>query len=47
MAINFKYFILNLRPSKTAKAYKEIWMKEENMSPFYTIHKNKLKKYQI
>ena len=31
-------FILNLRPSKTAKAYKEIWMKEENMSPllFYT-----------
>ena len=26
-------FILNLRPSKTAKAYKEIWMKEENMSP--------------
>ena len=31
-------FILNLRPSKTAKAYKEIWMKEENISPllFYT-----------
>ena len=31
-------FILNLRPSKTAKAYKEIWMKEENMSPllYYT-----------
>ena len=31
-------FILNLRPSKTAKAYKEIWMKEKNMSPllFYT-----------
>ena len=26
-------FILNLRPSKTAKAYKEIWMKNENMSP--------------
>ncbi len=26
-------FILNLRPSKTAKAYKEIWMKKENMSP--------------
>ncbi len=26
-------FILNLRPSKTAKAYKEIWMKEENVSP--------------
>ena len=32
-------FILNLRPSKTAKAYKEIWMKEENMSPlrYYTL----------
>ena len=32
-------FILNLRPSKTAKAYKEIWMKEEDMSPlrYYTI----------
>ncbi len=31
-------FILNLRPSKTAKAYKEIWMREENMSPllYYT-----------
>ena len=31
-------FILNLRPSKTAKAYKEIWMKKENMSPllYYT-----------
>ena len=31
-------FILNLRPSKTAKAYKEIWMKEEDMSPllYYT-----------
>ena len=30
--------ILNLRPSKTAKAYKEIWMKEENISPllYYT-----------
>ena len=26
-------FILNLRPSKTAKAYKEIWMKDENISP--------------
>ena len=32
-------FILNLRPSKTAKAYKEIWMKKENMSPlrYYTL----------
>ena len=35
--------ILNLRPSKTAKAYKEIWMKEENMSPlrYYTIMQTK------
>ncbi len=32
--------ILNLRPSKTAKAYKEIWMKNENMSPlrYYTVN---------
>ena len=32
-------FILTFRPSKTAKAYKEIWMKEKNMSPllYYTI----------
>ena len=31
-------FILTLRPSKTAKAYKEIWMKDKNMSPlrFFT-----------
>ncbi len=31
-------FILNFRPSKSARAYKEIWMKEENMSPllYYT-----------
>ena len=31
-------FILNLRPHKTAKAYKEIWMKDENISPllYYT-----------
>ena len=28
-------FILNFRPSKTAKAYKEIWMKQENLSPLY------------
>ncbi len=26
-------FILTFRPSKTAKAYKEIWMKDLNMSP--------------
>ncbi len=32
-------FILNFRPSKTAKAYKEIWMKDINMSPllYYTL----------
>ena len=32
-------FILTFRPSKTAKAYKEIWMKKENTSPlrYYTI----------
>jgi len=31
-------FILTFRPSKTAKAYKEIWMKKENISPllYYT-----------
>ncbi len=31
-------FILTFRPSKTAKAYKEIWMKNEDMSPllYYT-----------
>ena len=31
-------FILTFRPSKTAKAYKEIWLKDENMSPllYYT-----------
>ncbi|MBD1151936.1 ferrochelatase [Pelagibacterales bacterium SAG-MED22] len=31
-------FILTIRPSKTAKAYKEIWMENENMSPllYYT-----------
>lgn len=31
-------FILNLRPSKTAKAYKEIWMNDINKSPlrFFT-----------
>ncbi len=31
-------FILTFRPSKTAKAYKKIWMKKENMSPlrYYT-----------
>tara|TARA_B100000575_G_C23052916_1_gene606106 strand:- start:18 stop:1010 length:993 start_codon:yes stop_codon:yes gene_type:complete len=36
-------FILNLRPSKTAKAYKEIWMNEEDMSPlrYFTIMQTK------
>ncbi len=31
--------ILTFRPSKTAKAYKKIWMKKENMSPlrYYTL----------
>ena len=40
-------FILNFRPSKTAKAYKEIWMKDKNMSPlrYYTqMQAQKLKK---
>ncbi len=36
-------FILNFRPSKTAKAYKEIWMEKEDMSPlrYYTIMQTK------
>ena len=36
--IILNFFILNFRPSKTAKAYKEIWMKDKNMSPllYYT-----------
>ena len=35
--------ILNIRPSKTAEAYKKIWMKKENMSPlrYYTIMQTK------
>ena len=40
-------FILTFRPSKTAKAYKEIWMKDINKSPlrFYTeMQSKKLKK---
>ncbi len=40
-------FILNLRPSKTAEAYKKIWMKKENMSPlryFSIMQKEKLAK---
>ena len=36
--IILNFFILTFRPSKTAKAYKEIWMKEKNISPllYYT-----------
>ena len=36
-------FILTLRPAKTAKAYRKIWMKKENMSPlrYYTIMQTK------
>ena len=36
-------FILTFRPSKTAKAYKEIWMQKENMSPrrYYTMMQTK------
>ena len=40
-------FILTLRPSKTSKAYKKIWMKDKNMSPlrYYTqMQSNKLNK---
>ena len=40
-------FILTFRPSKTAKSYKEIWMKDVNKSPlrFYTeMQTEKLKK---
>ena len=42
-------FILNFRPSKTAKAYKEIWMKEENMSPlrYFTIKQSEKLKSKI
>ena len=42
-------FILNFRPSKTAKAYKEIWMKEENMSPlrYYTLKQTEKLKSKI
>ena len=37
--IILNFIILTFRPSKTAKAYKEIWMKDKNMSPLrhYTI----------
>ena len=37
-------FILNFRPSKTAKAYKEIWMEKENMSPLRFFTREQAKK---
>ena len=41
-------FILTFRPSKTAKAYKEIWMKNENMSPLlYYTKKQSEKTFQL
>tara|TARA_Y100000591_G_scaffold295186_1_gene284302 strand:- start:262 stop:1260 length:999 start_codon:yes stop_codon:yes gene_type:complete len=42
-------FILTLRPSKTAKAYKEIWMEKENMSPlrYFTIRQTEKLKEKI
>ena len=42
-------FILTFRPSKTAKAYKEIWMNDINMSPlrYYTEMQTKKLKVKI
>ena len=42
-------FILTFRPSKTARAYKEIWMKDINMSPlrYYTQMQSKKVNEQI
>ena len=37
-------FILNFRPSKSARAYKEIWMKEENISPLLCYTKKQAEK---
>ena len=37
-------FILTFRPSKTAKAYKEIWMKKKIYHPYDITQLNKLKK---
>ncbi len=37
-------FILNLRPSKTAHAYKKIWRKETNESPLLYFTRNQAKK---
>ena len=38
LQVILNFIILNFRPSKTAKAYKKIWMKDKNMSPlrYYT-----------
>ena len=37
-------FILTFRPSKTAKAYKEIWMNDINKSPLRFFYRNANKK---
>jgi ferrochelatase len=37
-------FILTFRPSKTAKAYKEIWMNEQNISPLLHYTQQQTKK---
>ena len=37
-------FSLTFRPSKTAKAYKEIWMKDVNMSPLLYYTKKQMEK---
>ena len=37
-------FILTFRPSKTARAYKEIWMKDINMSPLRYFTESQAKK---
>ena len=37
-------FILTFRPSKTARAYKEIWMKDMNMSPLRYFTESQAKK---
>ena len=39
-------FILNIRPSKTAHAYKKIWLKETNESPLRYYTRNQAEKLQ-
>ena len=39
-------FILNFRPSKTAHAYKKIWLKETNESPLRYYTRNQAEKLQ-